>query len=70
MLSAEQRDIPEYVAYDHGIRRSIVVLGMGVSERYPDLGWRVAVAYKDRGAFLDEQSLWKDLTTTVKKPFK
>lgn len=70
LLSAEQRDIPEYVAYDHVIRETVVVLGMDVSERYPDLGWRVAVAYKDRGALLDEQSLWKDLTTTVKQPFE
>lgn len=70
LLNAERRYVPAYVAYDHGIRRSVVVLGMDVSERYPDLGWRVAVAYKDRGAYLDEQSLWKELTSTVAKPFE
>lgn len=69
-LNAERRYVPFYVAYDHGIRRSVVVLGMDVSERYPDLDWRVAVAYKDRGTYLDEQSLWKDLTSTVAKPFE
>lgn len=69
-LNAEQRDVPESVAHDHAVKESAVVLGMDVSEIYPDLGWRVVVAYKNRDAFLDEQSLWKDLTSTVAKPFE